>query len=164
MTTRFLSGGLTARTLLLVICLGLGHMAVLAVPVARRFFALDAPPPILVLAVVGSAALGRWVLRLLGTAGPALRRRPRPPVGLGVPPDVPALAAAGESAAVEFMASMRRDVQERPVNRTLEPVVAKTVAGCPGVPGRAQPARRGRRRGRRPAPRRPADPAAGRAP
>jgi predicted HTH transcriptional regulator len=46
-----------------------------------------------------------------------------------VPPDVRALAEAGESGAVEFKASLRWDLQERRVNKTLERVVAKTVAG-----------------------------------
>ncbi len=120
---------LTARRLLVVVGMGLGYVAALAVPVTRRFFALDPPPAIVVLAAVGSAAIGLWALQLLGTAGPALRRRPRQPAGRGLPPDVPALAEAGESAAVEFKASLRWDVQERRVNKALERVVAKTVAG-----------------------------------
>jgi magnesium-transporting ATPase (P-type) len=120
---------LTAPRLLLVVGMGLAYVAVLAVPFSRKLFALDPPPAIVVLAAVGSAALGLWALRLLGTAGPALRRWPAPPTARGVPPDVRALAEAGEGAAVEFKASLRWDVQERRVNKALERVVAKTVAG-----------------------------------
>ncbi len=120
---------LTAPRLLLVVGMGLAYVAVLAVPFSRKLFALDPPPAIVVLAAVGSAALGLWALRLLGTAGPALRRWPAPPTARGVPPDVRALAEAGEGAAVEFKASLRWDVQERRVNKALGRVVAKTVAG-----------------------------------
>jgi len=120
---------LTSARLSLVVGMGAGYVAVLAIPVSRRFFALDAPPAIVVLAAVGAAALGLWGLRLLGTAGPALLRRPgQLPVPVAAP-DVRTLAEAGEGAAVEFKASLRWDLQEQRVNKALERVVAKTVAG-----------------------------------
>ncbi len=120
---------LNRARLALVVGMGAGYVAVLAVPFARRFFALEPPPAIVVLAAVGSAALALSLLRLLGTAGPALRRLPGQPAARGEPPDVRAFAEAGESAAVEFKASLRWDVQEQRVNKALERVVAKTVAG-----------------------------------
>jgi hypothetical protein len=120
---------MTFSRLALVVGMGVGYVLVLAIPVTRRFFALDAPPAIVILAAVGAAALGLWGLRLVGTAGPALLRRPGrlpPPADA---PDVPSLADGGEGATVEFKASLRWDFRERRVNKALERAAAKTVAG-----------------------------------
>jgi cation-transporting ATPase E len=120
---------LTPARLALVLGMGLAYVVVLTVPYSRKFFALDAPPAIVVLAAVGAAALGLWGLRLVGTAGPALVRRPGQLPAPAAAPDVRTLAEAGEGASVEFKASLRWDVQERRINKALERVVAKTVAG-----------------------------------
>jgi len=120
---------LTGARLALVVGMGAAYVLVLAVPASRDLFELDPPPAIVVLAAVGSAALGLWGLRLLGTAGPALLRRPGRPTAAEAPPDVRALAEAGEGSALEFKASLRWDLQQQKVNKALERVVAKTVAG-----------------------------------
>jgi len=120
---------MTPARLFLVVGMGAIYILVIAVPFTRDFFALDAPPAIVVLAAVGAAAIGLWGLRLLGTAGPAFVRRPGQLPAPAAAPDVRTLAEAGEGAAVEFKASLRWDVQEQRINKALERVVAKTVAG-----------------------------------
>jgi hypothetical protein len=105
------------------------YVLVLAVPATARFFELNAPPAVVVLAAVGSAALGLWVLWLVGTAG-ALRLRPPGVSDLtrGAP-DVAALCELGEGAALEFKSSLRWDLNERRANKALERAVTKTAAG-----------------------------------
>lgn len=109
--------------------MGVCYVVVLAVPALRHLFALDPPPPIVVLAAVGAAAIGLWGLRLLTAVGPALRRGSGQLPAPVATPDVRSLAEGGESAGVEFKASLRWDLQEQRVNKALERVVAKTVAG-----------------------------------
>ena len=103
------------------------YLLALVVPVGADFFALDAPPAVVVLAAVGSAGLALWGLQVLGTAGSVRLRRPGSPPP--PPIDVAALCEAGEGGTVEFKASLRWDINERRVNKALERVVVKTAAG-----------------------------------
>ena len=117
---------LTLARFVLVAVMAVAYLLALVIPVAADFFALDAPPAVVVLAAVGSAGLALWGLQFLGTAGSLRLRRPGSPPP---PPDLEALCEAGEGASVEFKASLRWDINERRVNKALERVVIKTVAG-----------------------------------
>ncbi len=120
---------LTPARLGLIAAMAGTYIVVLAVPATNRFFELNAPPAVVVLAAVGSAALALWGLWLIGTAG-ALRLRPPGSSDRTRPaPDVAALCEVGEGAALEFKASLRWDINERRTNKTLERVVTKTAAG-----------------------------------
>src|SRR6266487_528955 len=118
---------LTLTSFGLVAAMAVAYLLALVVPVGADFFALDAPPAVVVLAAVGSAGLALWGLQVLGTAGSVRLRRPGSPPP--PPIDVAALCEAGEGGTVEFKASLRWDINERRVNKTLERVVVKTAAG-----------------------------------
>ena len=119
---------LTITRVCLVTAMAAAYLLALVIPVAADFFALDAPPAVVVLAAIGSAGLALWGLQLLGTTGSPRLRPPGSSLPAG-PPDLAALCEAGESSSVEFKASLRWDLNERRVNKALERVVVKTIAG-----------------------------------
>jgi cation-transporting ATPase E len=120
---------MTSALLALLVAMAATYVVVLAVPASTKFFELNAPPAVVVLAAVGSAALGLWGLWLVGTAG-SLRLRPPGSSDLTRPaPDVTVLCERGEGASLEFKSSLRWDINERRQNKALERAVTKTAAG-----------------------------------
>ncbi len=114
----------------LIVSMVAAYVAILAVPFSRHFFALDAPPAVVVLAALGAAALGMWGLELGTRARAGLLSRSTSGGGVaGQADDIHALLRAGEGASLEFKASLRWDFQEQRANKALERAVAKTVAG-----------------------------------
>ncbi|MDT4923013.1 MAG: cation-transporting P-type ATPase [Pseudonocardiales bacterium] len=119
----------TASLLVLLLAMAVVYAVVLAVPATATFFQLDAPPAVVVLAAIGSAALALWGLWLVGTAG-ALRLKAPGSTDLTRPaPDVVALCDAGEGPSLEYKSSLRWDINERKPNKALERAVTKTTAG-----------------------------------
>jgi hypothetical protein len=120
---------LTPIRLGLVLAMAGIYLLALTIPVTATFFELDAPPAVVVLAAVGSAALALWGLLVLGTAGSMRFRPPGTSALTAAPPDFAALCEAGEGSSLEFKSSLRWDLNERRVNKALERTVTKTVAG-----------------------------------
>jgi magnesium-transporting ATPase (P-type) len=118
----------TTTRLGLVSVMAASYLLILVIPASAKFFELNAPPAVVVLAAAGSAGLALWGLMLLGTTGSTRLRSPSG-APIDAAPDPATLAESGESATVEFKSSLRWDLNERKVNKALEKTVAKTIAG-----------------------------------
>ena len=70
---------LTLGRAALIGAMAAAYLAVLVVPPASDFFALNVPPPVVVLAALGAASMAVWALDTLGRlrAGPGARERRR---------------------------------------------------------------------------------------
>jgi cation-transporting ATPase E len=120
---------MTSRLLGLLLGMAVAYSVALAVPATASFFELDAPPAVVVLAAIGSAALALWGLSLVGTAGAWRLRSPGSTVRTRPAPDIAALCDAGEGPSLEYKSSLRWDVNQRKSNKALERAVTKTAAG-----------------------------------
>jgi hypothetical protein len=96
-----------------------GALAKQLIPMDPRLWKLDRYPDFLV-----------ERRRLIADAINGLMEELLVPGGASLaPPSVSELIRIGESAALEFKSSLRWDLQQKQVNKTLEKVVAKSVAG-----------------------------------